>query len=301
MRFVEIERQRLISMREAFFEDPGSGIFAGIPREFVLKDPTKNLWSGIRADALAYFAKNEISWWRGSDYLPTGHLLSSQVACINHLYTTRQRPDLASCILRAVDPEITRAVPVDQGFVEFEFIGKHQYLEERSFTRGANCTSIDAFMIGETTTGARRAFLIEWKYTESYSRKDLYIPERAIIYDTLISHGSSPFRNISPRELYYEPFYQLMRQTLLGWQISEHAHYGCTSYRHIHVVPEHNTEFHMNITAPTLIGKTVSEAWSKLLKYPENYLITTPRMFMHPIMYEQDTRSISDYLHNRYW
>jgi hypothetical protein len=84
-------------------------------------------------------------------------------------------------------------------------------------------------MIGRTVHGGRRAFLVEWKYTEFYAREDQYICERAQVYDDLITAEDSPFKQIEPRALYYEPFYQLMRQTLLGWQISKHDDHRCTS------------------------------------------------------------------------
>ena len=46
-------------VRERLFAgDPGNGMFAGHPREFVLSDPTGNLWAGIRDDALEYIANH---------------------------------------------------------------------------------------------------------------------------------------------------------------------------------------------------------------------------------------------------
>ena len=183
----------------------------------------------------------------------------------------------------------------------FEFIGSKQYLQERAFTRGANCTSVDAFMVGRTADGERRAFLIEWKYTEAYRRDDKYIPERAKVYDHLITAYDSPFKKIEPRAFYVEPFYQLMRQTLLGWQISKNADYGCTSYRHVHVVPEENTEFTLGVTAPMLIGDNVSAAWKGVLKVPELYVGKTPESLMRPLTERSDTKALMSYLQRRYW
>ena len=74
-----------------------------------------NLWAGIREDAIEYFARNSIQWWGGSGSEPTGHVLSSQVACVNHLYLQRQRRDLATAVLRGVDPEVDEAEVVDDG------------------------------------------------------------------------------------------------------------------------------------------------------------------------------------------
>ena len=107
-------------------------------------------------------------------------------------------------------------------------------------------------MIGLTERGCRRAFLIEWKYTEAYGQNDLYISRRARVYDDLIAAEESPFKQIELRAFYFEPFYQMMRQSLLGWQISKHNDHGCTSYRHVHVVPEQNVEFRRNVTSEAL-------------------------------------------------
>jgi len=115
MSFAERERARLVSERDVLFRDPGGGLFSGIPREFVLSDAAVNLWDEVREDAIDYFARNHISWWRGADRNPTGHIVSSQVACINHLYVLRQRQDLAKAILRALDSEVVDAELVDDG------------------------------------------------------------------------------------------------------------------------------------------------------------------------------------------
>jgi hypothetical protein len=309
-RWSQRERQRLTAIRNRLFNDPGGGLFRDIPRQFVLSIPTKNLWAGIRADAIDYFARNRISWWGGNNTEPTGHMLSSQVACVNHLYLLRQRADLARAVLRAVDPEVEQAEIVDDGYVEFEFIGEKPYFKEQAFTRGAKCTSVDAFMIGRTARGCRRAFLIEWKYTEVYQQKDVYICRRAKVYDDLIKMEESPFKmeespfkQIEPRAFYFEPFYQMMRQTLLGWQISKHEDHGCTSWRHIHVVPAQNVEFCENVTSETLRpkGATVSQAWSAVLKNPEFYIETTPQVLMQPILDRPDTKALTGYLEQRYW
>lgn len=297
--FQERERRRLVEGRDRLFRDPGSGVFSGKPREFVLSEAALNLWDGVREDVIDYFARNRIAWWGGPD--ATGHMLSSQIACVNHLYLLRQRQDLADAVLRSLNSEIVAAEPVDDGLVEFEFIGAKQYLAEKRFVRGANCTSVDAFMIGRTADGERRAFLIEWKYTESYRREDKYIRERACVYDHLITAEDSPFKPIKPRILYFEPFYQMMRQTLLGWLISKHKDHGCTSYRHVHVVPGGNAEFHNQVTAPHLIGASVSEAWCSVLRNPELYLARTPADLIHPIEGEKDTKALLAYLGRRYW
>ena len=119
MKYIEKERQKAIEIRDKIFRDPGNGLFFGKEREFVLSEPELNLWEGIRQDAKDYFQKNGISWWSGNGE-PTGHLLSSQIACLNHLYPLRQRKDCADKILQNLNSSIIESQFVDSGFVEFE-------------------------------------------------------------------------------------------------------------------------------------------------------------------------------------
>jgi len=299
MKYRGQERERAIRIREPLFKDSGNGIFLGKEREFVLSKPVLNLWKDIREDALEYFKGNEISWWMGKDI--TGHLLSSQVACLNHLYHLRQRKDLSTAILKEIDSEIKEAIIVDDGFVEFEFIGERQYLKEKSWKRGANCTSIDAVMIGRNKAGKKIFFLIEWKYTEYYSSDDKYIPARAKVYDDLIKDKNSPFKESNVRAYYYEPFFQLMRQTLLGWKFIENKDHCCNDYYHIHVIPDENKELLNSITSPYLEGDSISEAWKNILKNPNRYKAITPKNLLEPCLNQMDRQPLFSYLEKRYW
>jgi hypothetical protein len=141
----EEQKKNVVKLRDEIFENQGNGIFAGKRRDFVLNDPLLNLWAGIRDDAVDYFKKNNITWWNGDAEKPTGHLLSSQVACLNHLYFLRQRTDLSIAILKNIDGRILKAPIVDNGFVGFEIIGKDNYLNERNHIRGANSTSVETY------------------------------------------------------------------------------------------------------------------------------------------------------------
>lgn len=301
MKYINQERKRAIRNRESLFSDPGNGMFLGKKREFVLKDSNLNLWEEIRANALQYFDRNKITWWMGNTNCPTGHLLSSQVACVNHLFYLHQRKDLATAVLNGIDKEITEALIVDDGYVEFEFIGSKQYLEEKSWTRGANCTSIDSVMIGKNAKGIKIFFLIEWKYTENYQSEDKYIPERAKVYDYLIEDKQSPFKKKNVRAYYYEPFYQMMRQTLLGWKFVENKDHCCSDYRHIHVIPKENKELLNKITSPDLKGENISEAWKSVLNNPDKYITISPQELLSPCSEIVDSKSLLSYLKSRYW
>ena len=302
MTYREHQRKRAVSTRDALFKDTGAGLFSGKQRDFVLKDPSLNLWAGIRDDAKHYFSKNRIAWWKGTASDPTGHLLSSQVACVNHLYFARQRKDIATALLKQIEPTIQEALPVDTGFVEFEFIGSRQYLKERTFTRGANCTSVDAAMLGITSARQLILFLIEWKYTEFYKPVDLYIPRRANAYDPLIVSTDGPFiEGITPQSLYYEPFYQMMRQTLLAWQFEQHSELNCQRCVNVHVIPKENKELKEAFTSPGLQGRNIHDAWRRILKFPDKYIPTDPSDLLKGARDLPDTRTWLSYLRARYW
>jgi len=302
MKYLERERIKAVNLRSTMFQDPGNGMFLGKAREFVLSNPKLNLWEGIREDTLDYFQRNRIVWWHGDNGMNTGHLLSSQVACVNHLFFLHHRKDLATAILQGIDSSIAEALVIDDGYVEFEFIGEKQYLKEKGFSRGANCTSVDAAMMGMTTTGHKKLFLIEWKYTESYKPQSKYIPERASVYDHLIQAQDSPFiMGVNPSVYYYEPFYQLMRQTILADQLLKFHDHDIDEYLHIHVAPEKNEELRTGMTSPGIVGKDIHEAWKRRLRDDSLFLAITPELLLEPAWRMPDTHSEGEYLRNRYW
>ena len=137
-----------------------------------------------KREAFRFLADRGIKWWSSSrsgdrpgGTHPTRNLASSQVACINFLLPLAPVPEALAAIVAAIDhddiavTEITDPRSGTSSPVEFEWIGLDHSLEGPSHTtRGANTTSVDAFIIAETRTG-RCAYLIEWKYVEEYRRK----------------------------------------------------------------------------------------------------------------------------------
>ncbi len=89
--YQEKQREKAIALiREKspiFYGGIGGKLFMRSKRDFVLTDYNKNFYEKIRNEAIEYFSKNNISWWGGKN--PTGHVLSSQIACLNHLYAIR--------------------------------------------------------------------------------------------------------------------------------------------------------------------------------------------------------------------
>jgi hypothetical protein len=117
----------------------------------------------------------------------------------------------------------------------------------------------------------------------------------------LLERPDCPIKTTDFKDLFYEPYYQLMRQTLLGWTMTENKEYGAVDWLHLHIIPKENKELRERITSKNLQGKTLEESWKLQLKNPEKYIMISPEKFLEPITDLQDTKSLIDYLTNRYW
>ncbi|MDR2521114.1 MAG: hypothetical protein LBC72_00975, partial [Spirochaetaceae bacterium] len=120
MTYREEQKERASVLCGELFNDPGGGVFyikdkqTGKIKEltlpFVLKNRKLNLWEGIRDEAIAYFKTYTIAWHEDANSDPQegpeGHLLSSNVACVNHLFPLRQRRDWAAAVLKNIDSRI---------------------------------------------------------------------------------------------------------------------------------------------------------------------------------------------------
>lgn len=302
MSYKKDQRIRAVTSRDGLFKDPGGGLFFDKPWDFVLQNPLLNLYPKIRTSAIDYFSEYSIAWWGEDKLRPSGHLLSSQIACVNHLFPIREDKDLALAVLQDISPNIIEPGLIDGGYVGFEVIGSENYLGEKSHNRGEYSTSIDAVMVGKKPNGKSILVLIEWKYTESYKvGEQKYIPARAKIYDKLIEHQDSPFNSPNPEALYFEPFYQLMRQVLLGWKMVKTKEYDADEYIHIHVVPKSNKALLERNTSPFLNGNSMSGTWKKVLKNPNLYSIIEPEELLRPLIKIKPIKHWIEYLEKRYW
>lgn len=312
MNYRESEREKVIRIRECFFHDPGEGIFNNIPRPFVLIEPEKNLYHKIRANAIEYFKANKIVWWPGSAE-PSGHLLSSQVSCVNHLFFLRNDKESALKILRGLNLDFVEVcADFEAGYIGFEVVSNESYLGEvplgKKQTRGANCTSVDVMMSGILKNGDKIQILIEWKYTELYPKANKASGESGITrkkrYDELITSENSPFNcDADIDNFYFEPFYQLMRQTLLAWQMIENKNneLNADSWLHFDVVPENNLNLRYQVPAPGLLQSGIEDAWKSQLKEPLKYNIITPQRLLKPLLFDKKHRNMINYLNSRYW
>jgi hypothetical protein len=279
----------------------------------------ENLQADVRKSALSYFDAHGISWWLSDqereerkqlaikEPLPTGHLNSSQIACLNHLEPARLQPEIALVIARNLEPRVAEVRQNGEGgFVEFEWIGKKSYLTEPgSHTRGANVTSLDALMCVTLDKDTPALLVIEWKYTENYGAAPCAMSSRRTdrvgIYRDLIEADDSPFVPGDPARLFYEPYYQLMRQTLLAARAIADPDRPEKEWIHVHVIPERNGELRRRVekAAPLLIGTTLEEAWRSALKLPDRYRILAPSAVVSGVEDER-WRSWRDFLCERY-
>lgn len=171
----ECERQQALIETNGLFDGiSGGGRFMGKERPFVLKDGSRNLYAPIRDQAIKYFRDNNIGWWGGSK--PSGHVLSSQIACVNHLFAVRNDAEAVLSILNNIRNEFTEVLSIASdaapAYIAFEVVSDIYHLNEGSSTRGSNCTSIDAFIYARHKSGEKWLIPIEWKYTEHYNNQD---------------------------------------------------------------------------------------------------------------------------------
>jgi hypothetical protein len=301
--YSKAEHLRALRLRDNFFHDPGGGVFDGKTWGFVLKNRYLNLWEPVRDAAVAYFKEYDIEWHRDKNGEPAegpeGHLLSSNIACVNHLFPLRGNQRWASLVLRTIDSRIISAELIDGGYAAFEIIGGEDTnpLGEKNLNRkrGTKSTSVDAAMIGRKDNGKNILVLIEWKYTEKYEdQKCRYIDGYHQNYIDLLRDKDCPI--IAPDDikgLFYEPYYQLMRQTLLGWRMVTLNEYNCDEFVHLHVIPLENRELRRNLLVPL--------NWKNQLKSPEQYRIVSPDELLKPLESETDAGPLLDYLRTRYW
>ena len=312
----------LKSHPELFSNDPGHGIFKGSPRRFAVENGNNNLYAPILQDALVYFEENEIAWWGGSK--PTTHMLSSQIACLNHLFAIKDDANTVLSLVNNLRPGISFkkviAIELDKhpGYIAFEAISKGDWLNEGKPSRGANCTSVDALVIAEKESGERWLIPIEWKYTEVYHATDDKSQEdrpkapkgsngrglkRLGNYSDLITQSEylKSLPSYAHSVYFFEPFYQLMRQTLWAEQMIKHRDdewVKADHFLHVHVIPSDNKD--LLDMAYLKTGKGMEESWrSQLTK--DIYQIITPEKLLSPLKDNNKYSNLINYLTIRYW
>ena len=310
MNFKQIQYERVINIlqkeKDIFNNDKGNGYFKGKPRAFVLKNAQNNLYSVIATDSIAYFENNNICWWNGE---LTNHTLSSQIACLNHLFPIRNDKEAVLAIVKSIEPNIIDVLEIltDKtmpAFIQFEAVSNIDHLNEVTSTRGSNCTSIDALIYGLHKDGRKILFPIEWKYVESYGNEDKACGEkggtRKRRYTELINK-SSQLKSDNVANYYFEPFYQLMRQTLWAEQMianKEVETIKADDYMHINVIPSKNSQ--LLEKSYQCSGKNLENTWLSCINNQDKYVIVSPEELLKHIDSYKYTELI-EYLGKRYW
>ena len=270
------------------------------------QDSDKNLYKGIRKEAIEYFKRYGIVWWQclNKPDEPTGHMVSSQINCLNHLFAFRDKPEALKFILQKatllpIKSILPSQIDKDGGYIAFEFVYKNMSLmrdnsgkyHENYETRGAKCTSIDALVYAQLEDERKVLIPIEWKYTETYNGKkaDASSWKR---YPDLIRLDDCNLQDVY--DLYKaDPYYELMRQTLLVEQIIRHKDCGIEAddYFHIIVIPNEYTE----------LKSAIESNYIPTLKDSSKFKIIDPQELLSPLRDNKKYEDLITYLETRYW
>lgn len=315
----ECDRQMgLMSATGLFDGDMGGGRFFGKPRPFVLADGRKNLYGPVRGEVLAYFKENRIAWWGGAS--PTGHILSSQMACLNHLFALRTDAEAVLALLNGLRDEFAEVLPAPcdarLAYIAFEVVSRADHLNEGNPSRGTNCTSIDALVYARHRDGSLWLIPIEWKYTEAYAPLDKSAEDhrdepkgnggkgrtRLARYSALLDESEQlrPLDCYKGSVYFQEPFYQLMRQTLWAEAMVRHRDeelLKADHYLHVHVVPRANHNLLDKVYKVS--GRAMEPTWRAQLRHPDRYLVVDPEDLLQPVAGTYSP--LCDYLRARYW
>ena len=282
--------ERAAKRRQQIFRDESENISADArhpmdekglrnPHLLALGYAEENLYPGIRGTggAIDFLGQRDIKWWKsarsGDDTSvdgPTRNMASSQVACINFLLPLAVIPGALSAALRTLDGDVSAVADISHeghtSLVEFEWLGIPRSLEGGS-TRGANNTSVDAFLVAQLVSGDRRAYLLEWKYVEQYQATNPAFKGGGRAGDTRRLRYAEPFRAeysaFNPDAVpdldgfLYEPFYQIMRQRLLADRMVQQRELDVDEAKVVVVVPEDNVAYRTvgsdrTVTSPPL-------------------------------------------------
>ena len=275
----------------------------------------ENLFPDIRQQSIQYFAQHNIGWHDGYAQQPSNHLCDSQVCCVNFLFPFANQADALKALLKPIYPQIEEMLLIEgeNQFVGFEWIGKANYLREKTQgqrTRGKNCTSADAIVVFRCMDGSKQIVLIEWKYTESYSNTSCAISDRGtdrtVIYHPFYQRHDFPLDKkhvVDFKMLFYQPFYQLLRQQLLANEMQIAREMSADRVTVLHIAPQANTDF-QKVTSPLLqpLGNRVTNVWHELLNDKSTFKsVATEQLFSAKI--GQDFPELStwwDYISTRY-
>lgn len=318
---------------EWFDFDGCFGTFKNKSYKFILRDSMNNLYEELRTidknnplNVLRYFRENGINWWSGR--WPSGHMCSSQIACVNHLFPIRYDQSAVLALANCVAEEAGE-LPFDDvlevggdtvmpGYIAFEVITSRDYLHESKdgkLSRGTQCTSVDATILARRNDKVY-VIPIEWKFAEEYNRDDKsknifdkkkckwsYCGDERIrrYFKSGLVPNSKQIKlddwlEIPGSVFFQEPFYQLMRQTLWAEQVvmnKDKFFKGASDYIHVQVVPQANKTLsdkcYRNV--PWDKGDGMVATWKSNLQNPGKYVCIDPSLLFKGIIENKDISS----------
>ena len=309
--YLEYEKKKqaakLKEYRSSFFnnaQEIGYSIKNNQWYDYILKSQynANNLYHCIRQNAIDYFKKYDIAWWQclNKSDEPTGHLVSSQIHCLNHLFALRTDDKAVKVVIEKAtgmkfDKVLHSIIDNDpKSFISFEFVLDNDKLlgeNDEGWGRGTLCTSIDAMVYAQQ--GDKKWLIpIEWKYTETYKREDKTNKKRIDRYADLIKSSKrlkAPEGGIPHSVYFVEPNYELMRQTLLCEQLIAKDY--AVDFFHINIIPKENTE----------LRKAVENEFMQNLTKEAKFKIIDPQEFLSPLCGNENYKDLITYLETRYW
>lgn len=286
--FIKDEQATQVAYFDRHFRDKAGHL--GRPFQLRREHRFDALLEPIRDVATSLFDRLGIQW---HSYI--GHGRSSQACCINFLMPLADKPGLLShWVGNLLSIEPPKMLPIEKDgadahcYVAFEFTGPNgiDYLGEAEGgvpQRGAHATASDAAVAFLNPEGGTELLLIEWKYSEQYRSHRLSEDKegkRIRRYSAKAFAPEGPIRadmGLVLTDFFHEPFYQLLRQQMLAWQIERDAQSGIDRARVVHISPSGNKALH-NVTAPkfrNLAGiehRDAFEAYRACLVDPDNFI-----------------------------
>ena len=321
-KFLESEKpvQANFKATSRYFSDNAKpdGIYKNNPYPFCLPRSCakENLFPEIQSSTIAFFTEHEIKWHDGQDGNPSNHLCDSMVCCVNFLFPFSDKPKALAKLLSKIYPGIQEMLPIESNrYVTFEWIGQKNYLGEiksknRKRTRGANFTSADAAVKFRRLDGCVQIVLIEWKYTEAYFKTNLKFAKSGRDRTKIYAHLYNNDEDLLDKELltsfdllFFEPFYQFMRQQYLANEMEKAHELGADTVSLLHIAPAHNLDF-KRITSPDLgsLGESATDVWGKLVKKPGRFhSVATEDLFSEfDIIQYPNLKNWYEYITERY-
>jgi hypothetical protein len=129
---------------------------------------------------------------------------------------------------------------------------------------------------------------------------------RVEIYRRLFEQPDCPIDKVKLHcfeALFYEPFYQFMRQQLLAYEMEKAHELGADVVSLLHIAPAHNSDF-KTITSPLLKtpGLSATDVWKSLVTLPDRFISVSTETLFGPVDPDRfpELKDWQTYIQSRY-